>query len=83
MNGTYYFISLIIRFCELLVSAKSKSVMVFSGLRWIWIKDIKRDGKQLTDVRRRGRTKEIRTVKDAGKGGIYDVTHAVMGRAIN
>ena len=59
VNGTYYFIALTIRFCELLGSAKPISVMAFSGMRWIWIKDIKSNGKQLTDVRRRGRSKEM------------------------
>ena len=58
-------------------------MMVFSGLQWIWIKNIKSDGRQLTDARGRGRTKGIRTVKDAGKGGSYDAAHAVMGCAIN
>ena len=83
VNGTYYFIELIIQFCELVRSAKPMSVMVFSGLQWIWIKDVKSNGKQLTDERGRGRSKEMRTVKDAGRGSSYDVTHAVMGRAIN
>ena len=82
VNGTYYFIGLIIRFCELVRSARPMSVMAFSGMRWIWIKNIKSNGKQLTDARWRGRSKEIRTVKDAGKGGSYDVAQALMGCAV-
>ena len=83
VNGTYHFLGLIIRFCELLGSAKPISVMACSGLRWIWIEDIKSNGKELADVGRRGRAKEIRTVRDAGKGSSYDVAHAVMEHAIN
>ena len=59
VNGSYYFIALIVRFCGLVESAKSKSVMVHGGLRWIQIEHIKSNGKQLTDVRRRGRSKEM------------------------
>ena len=73
----------IVRGCGLLGSSKRIRVVEGSGLRWMWIKNVKSEREQLTWARRRKRAKAIQRASDAGRGSGYNFTHGLMRHDIH
>ena len=83
VNEPNCWIESIIRGLGLLRHVISTPIMIYNGLRWVGIKNIKGNAKRSRDARRKKQAKAKPRASDAGKGSGYDFRHGRRGGAFS